>query len=162
MRKLNFMAGSVKGTAEDRKKANTIGNVFSGVVIAAFVATLLIVNNTYQTPSYDLAENSDDHEINVLEVTDKTGKLISFYTVDNENTTIIDLLEWTEHGYDELDEFLTSLIDAFDDDVTSFSLDQLNVAVIDNNSDNNSYQSDDKALTKIQLIELYKSIKSKS
>jgi hypothetical protein len=38
-----FMAGSVKGTTEDRKKANAIANSIALVLITAFIIILVVV-----------------------------------------------------------------------------------------------------------------------
>jgi hypothetical protein len=164
MRKSNFMAGSVGGTAEDRKKANAIANFISGFAIVAFMATLLVVTKTFQTPAYNLAEEYADKEINLTSITEKAEKSVSFYTVDGVDKTMIDLLEWTEYSFEELDEFLASVIDAFDnDDIESLSLDQLNIAVIDNGRQNVGFETENTAVfTKAQLIEFHNSIRSQS
>jgi hypothetical protein len=38
-----FMAGSVKGTTEDRNKANAIANRIALVLITAFIVVLVVV-----------------------------------------------------------------------------------------------------------------------
>jgi hypothetical protein len=38
-----FMAGSVKGTTDDRSKANAIGNSIAIVLITGFIIVLLVV-----------------------------------------------------------------------------------------------------------------------
>jgi CHASE3 domain sensor protein len=38
-----FMAGSVKGTTEDRNKANAIANTIAIVLITGFIIVLLVV-----------------------------------------------------------------------------------------------------------------------
>jgi hypothetical protein len=165
MRKASFMAGSVGGTAEDRRKANLIGNIVSAVVIAAFITTMVFVTRSAQMPV--LADTIDsNNNIAATPVTEEYEKRVLFYTIDEGSMAIVDILEWTAHSYEEIDEFLTALIDSFDDNSgTDFTLGGLYASVF---SDNDSWQHKDMAdgditiYTKTDLIKLQDAIRSKA